>query len=35
MDGSAPIPVNTFLVVRGLAIEGMLIEIDVIAVVAK
>jgi 2-iminobutanoate/2-iminopropanoate deaminase len=33
--GSAPIPVNTFLVVSGLAIEGMLIEIDVTAVVAK
>jgi 2-iminobutanoate/2-iminopropanoate deaminase len=33
--GNAPIPVNTFLVVSGLAIEGMLIEIDVTAVVAK
>ena len=33
--GSAPIPVNTFLVVSGLAIEGMLIEIDITAVVAK
>lgn len=33
--GSAPIPVNTFLVVSGLAIEGMLIEIDITAVVPK
>jgi enamine deaminase RidA (YjgF/YER057c/UK114 family) len=31
----APIPVNTFLVISGLAIEGMLLEIDVTAVVAK
>lgn len=33
--GNGPIPANTFLVVSGLAIEGMLIEIDVTAVVAK
>jgi enamine deaminase RidA (YjgF/YER057c/UK114 family) len=30
-----PIPVNTFLVINGLAIQGMLLEIDVTAVVAK
>jgi enamine deaminase RidA (YjgF/YER057c/UK114 family) len=30
-----PIPVNTFLVINGLAIEGMLLEIDITAVVAK
>jgi 2-iminobutanoate/2-iminopropanoate deaminase len=33
--GTGPIPANTFLVVSALAIEGMLIEIDVTAVVAK
>jgi len=33
--GNGPIPANTFLVVTALAIEGMLIEIDVTAVVAK
>ena len=33
--GSAPIPTNTFLVISGLAIQGMLLEIDVIAVVPK
>ena len=31
----APIPANTFLVINSLAIEGMLLEIDVTAVVAK
>ncbi len=31
----APIPVNTFLVINGLAIQGMLLEIDITAVVAK
>jgi 2-iminobutanoate/2-iminopropanoate deaminase len=31
--GSGPIPANTFLVVTALAIDGMLIEIDVTAVV--
>ncbi len=30
-----PIPANTFLVISGLAIPGMLLEIDVTAVVAK
>jgi enamine deaminase RidA (YjgF/YER057c/UK114 family) len=30
-----PIPANTFLVISGLAIQGMLLEIDVTAVVAK
>src|SRR5262249_21477668 len=30
-----PIPVNTFLVISQLAIEGMMLEIDVTAVVAK
>ena len=30
-----PIPANTFLVINGLAIQGMLLEIDVTAVVAK
>ena len=33
--GSAPIPVNTFLVVNGLASPTMLLEIEVTAVVAK
>jgi 2-iminobutanoate/2-iminopropanoate deaminase len=33
--GSGPIPANTLLVIGALAIEGMLIEIDVTAVVAK
>ena len=33
-DGG-PIPINTFLVVSGLAIQGMLLEIDVTAVVPK
>lgn len=33
--GDSPIPANTFLVINGLAIEGMLLEIDVTAVVAK
>lgn len=32
--GTGPIPANTFLVVSGLAIPGMLLEIDVTAVVA-
>jgi 2-iminobutanoate/2-iminopropanoate deaminase len=32
--GSGPIPANTFLVINGLAIQGMLLEIDVTAVVA-
>lgn len=31
----SPIPANTFLVISGLAIEGMLLEIDVTAVVPK
>jgi enamine deaminase RidA (YjgF/YER057c/UK114 family) len=30
-----PIPANTFLVIHGFAIQGMLLEIDVTAVVAK
>lgn len=30
-----PIPANTFLVISGLAIQGMLLEIDVTAIVAK
>jgi enamine deaminase RidA (YjgF/YER057c/UK114 family) len=30
-----PIPANTFLVISGFAIQGMLLEIDVTAVVAK
>jgi 2-iminobutanoate/2-iminopropanoate deaminase len=30
-----PIPANTFLVISGLAIPGMLLEIDITAVVAK
>ena len=33
--GDGPIPANTFLVVSALAIPGMLLEIDVTAVVAK
>jgi enamine deaminase RidA (YjgF/YER057c/UK114 family) len=33
--GSGPIPINTFLVISGLAIQGMLLEIDVTAVVPK
>jgi enamine deaminase RidA (YjgF/YER057c/UK114 family) len=33
--GDGPIPANTFLVINGLAIQGMLLEIDVTAVVAK
>jgi enamine deaminase RidA (YjgF/YER057c/UK114 family) len=33
--GEGPIPANTFLVINGLAIQGMLLEIDVTAVVAK
>jgi 2-iminobutanoate/2-iminopropanoate deaminase len=33
--GSGPIPANTFLVINGLAITGMLLEIDITAVVAK
>jgi 2-iminobutanoate/2-iminopropanoate deaminase len=33
--GSGPIPANTFLVIYGLAITGMLLEIDITAVVAK
>ena len=32
--GNGPIPANTFLVINGLAIQGMLLEIDVTAVVA-
>jgi len=32
--GGGPIPANTFLVINGLAIQGMLLEIDVTAVVA-
>ena len=31
----SPIPANTFLVISGLAIQGMLLEIDVTAVVDK
>ena len=31
--GSGPIPANTFLVVTALAVDGMLIEIDITAVV--
>ena len=30
-----PIPANTFPVISGLAIQGMLLEIDVTAVVSK
>ena len=33
--GNGPIPANTFLVINALAIPGMLLEIDVTAVVAK
>jgi enamine deaminase RidA (YjgF/YER057c/UK114 family) len=33
--GNGPIPANTFLVISGLAIQGMLLEIDVTAVVPK
>ena len=33
--GEGPIPANTFLVINALAIQGMLLEIDVTAVVAK
>ena len=33
--GSGPIPANTFLVINGLAIQGMLLEIDITAVVLK
>ena len=33
--GNGPIPINTFLVISGLAIQGMLLEIDVTAVVPK
>jgi enamine deaminase RidA (YjgF/YER057c/UK114 family) len=33
--GDGPIPANTFLVISALAIPGMLLEIDVTAVVAK
>jgi 2-iminobutanoate/2-iminopropanoate deaminase len=33
--GDGPIPANTFLVINALAIQGMLLEIDVTAVVAK
>jgi 2-iminobutanoate/2-iminopropanoate deaminase len=33
--GDGPIPANTFLVIGALAIPGMLLEIDVTAVVAK
>jgi enamine deaminase RidA (YjgF/YER057c/UK114 family) len=33
--GSGPIPANTFLVINGLAITGMLLEIDITAIVAK
>jgi 2-iminobutanoate/2-iminopropanoate deaminase len=32
---SGPIPANTFLVISGLAIQGMLLEIDITAVVPK
>jgi 2-iminobutanoate/2-iminopropanoate deaminase len=35
MYGSGPIPANTFLVVSGFAIEGMLLEIDITAVVGN
>jgi 2-iminobutanoate/2-iminopropanoate deaminase len=35
MYGSSPIPANTFIVVSGLAIPGMMLEIDVTATVAK
>ena len=31
--GSGPIPANTFLVITALAMDGMLIEIDITAVV--
>lgn len=33
--GDGPIPANTFLVINALAIPGMLLEIDVTAVVPK
>jgi 2-iminobutanoate/2-iminopropanoate deaminase len=33
--GAGPIPANTFLVISGLAIPGMLLEIDVTAVVGN
>ena len=33
--GDGPIPANTFLVIQALAIPGMLLEIDLTAVVAK
>jgi len=33
--GDAPIPANTFLVINALAIQGMMLEIDVTAVVAR
>jgi len=33
--GDGPIPANTFLVVSGLAVPGMLLEVDVTAVVAN
>jgi 2-iminobutanoate/2-iminopropanoate deaminase len=33
--GDGPIPANTFLVISGLAIPGMLLEIDVTAVVGS
>ncbi len=33
--GDGPLPANTFLVINALAIQGMLLEIDVTAVVAK
>ena len=32
---NGPIPINAFLVISGLAIQGMLLEIDVTAVVSK
>ena len=32
---NGPIPANTFLVISGLAIQGMLLEIDVTAVVPR
>jgi len=32
-NGDGPIPANTFLVISGLAVPGMLLEIDVTAVV--
>jgi 2-iminobutanoate/2-iminopropanoate deaminase len=35
MYGEGPIPANTFLVIKSLAHTGMLLEIDVTAVVAK